>query len=225
MRSEAARILAAALALLLLGACQRAVIKDSAAVQFPHSAQEMQFLEALEKQVVATNDDALHGLIIFADGTDLSTTFEGRTEIARRRGWVDANWSPPPDESAKVGWMAVAGCKIVGIKGGVTMRLFGPTPRYATKELVFMQILPLRTENQSLSGQEFIDYLNRLGRVRRFGQPMVLNEEFGENQAGAKTIPAGAPNQLLDQSAVEFGLPTTPAKPLPPPDPEPSGSP
>ncbi|MFM8697537.1 MAG: hypothetical protein ACKOF7_02525, partial [Phycisphaerales bacterium] len=76
---------------------------------------------------------------------------------ARRRQWIDSGWNRPADESAQVGWMAVAGCRIIGETGGATMRNFGPKPRYATKELVFMDVLPLRTENQSLSGKEFVD--------------------------------------------------------------------
>ncbi|MCZ6543072.1 MAG: hypothetical protein O6768_05350, partial [Planctomycetota bacterium] len=46
--------------------------------------------------------------------------------------------------------------------GGLTMRLFGPSPRYCTRELIFMDILPQRTEHQSLSGLEFIDLVGRI---------------------------------------------------------------
>jgi hypothetical protein len=86
--------------------------------------------------------------------------------------------------------------------------------------MVFMDILPLRTENQSLSGKEFVDYLNRLGRVQRQGKALALMEEQ-EDQSGAGVIPAGSPNQLIDQSSVEFGLPsgafTAPGAPQPQP--------
>jgi hypothetical protein len=198
-----AAIAAAALA---LAACERSRVEDSAVERFPRGTQELDFIDALNNQVVVTNDDALHGLISFADGTDLSTTYEGRVEVAQRKGWLPAGWSRPGDESAQVGWMAVAGCRILGVKGGVTMRLTGPTPRYATKELVFMDVIPLRTENQSLSGKEFVDYLNRLERFQRGGRALALAREQ-ETQSGEGVIPAGAPNQLLDQSSVEFGLP------------------
>jgi hypothetical protein len=198
-----AAIAAAALA---LAACERSRVEDSAVERFPRGTQELDFIDALNGQVVVTNDDALHGLISFADGTDLSTTYEGRVEVAKRKGWLPSGWSRPGDESAQVGWMAVAGCRILGVKGGVTMRLTGPTPRYATKELVFMDVIPLRTENQSLSGKEFVDYLNRLERFQRGGRALALAREQ-ETQSGEGVIPAGAPNQLLDQSSVEFGLP------------------
>lgn len=226
MASERRRPLAAALAALalVLAACERSRVEDSAIDRFPASKDELEFLDALGKQMVVTNDDALHGLISFADGTDLSTSYEGRVEVAKKKQWIPESWNRPADESAQVGWMSVAGCRILNVKGGLTMRLTGPTPRYATKELVFMDVLPLRTENQSLSGREFVDYLNRLNRFQRDGKALALAERQ-EPQAGAGVIPAGAPNQLLDQSSVEFGLPNNafglPSAPPPAPVEEP----
>lgn len=222
MASEARRALAPALVALALAlaACERSRVEDSAVDRFPASKDELEFLDALDKQMVVTNDDALHGLIAFADGTDLSAGYEGRVEVAKKKRWIPDSWSRPADESAQVGWMAVAGCRILNVKGGLTMRLTGPTPRYATKELVFMDVLPLRTENQSLSGREFVDYLNRLNRFQRDGKALALAERQ-ETQSGAGVIPAGAPNQLLDQSSVEFGLPNNAfgLPPAPPPTP------
>ena len=141
-------------------------------------------------------------------------------QVAKAKQWLDAGWDRPANESAQVGWMAVAGCRTTGVQGGLTMRVFGPTPRYATKELVFMGILPLRTENQSLTGQEFVDFVNRLGRAQKFGRPTALKGEGA--QAGVGVIPAGAPNQLIDQSAVEFGLPTGAVRLAPSQPPEPA---
>ncbi|MFM1935429.1 MAG: hypothetical protein RI990_388 [Planctomycetota bacterium] len=210
----------AVVALVAAIGCERARVEDSAVDKFPRSAEEMDFLDALNQQTVVTNDDALHALIAFADGADLSSTYAGRVEVAKRKQWIDASWDRPGDESAQVGWMAVAGVRILDVKGGLSLRLLGPTPRYATKELVFMDILPLRTENQSLSGREFVDYVNRLGRVQRSGRAIALREQQ-EGQAGVGVIPAGSPNQLIDQSSVEFGLPstafTTPNAPAPQP--------
>jgi hypothetical protein len=223
MRSDdfITRCISSLLLLVCCAACERARIKDSAVDQYPRAAQELDFLDALEKQMVVTNDDALHGLIVFADGADLSSTYEGRVAIARQKEWVSSNWNPPADESAQIGWMSVAACRIVGIRGGLSMRVMGPIPRYATKELVFMDVLPLRTENQSLSGREFVDFVNRLARVQKSGKALALAEEPTRGSSGEGVIPAGAPNQLLDQSSVEFGLPNSafsnPAAPAPEP--------
>jgi hypothetical protein len=203
--------------------CTRTQVAEPAVARFPRSEDELQFLDALDKQVVVTNDDAMHAFIIFTDGKDLSTDYAGRVQVAKAKEWVGRDWSKPANESAEIGWMAVAGCRAIGVKGGMTMRVLGPTPRYCTKELVFMGILPLRTENQSLTGQEFVDFLNRLGRAQKFGKPTALQGEGA--QAGVGVIPAGAPNQLVDQSAVEFGLPTGAVRLSSPPPPEPATAP
>jgi hypothetical protein len=218
----AAVVATAALAVLATG-CTRTQVAEPAVARFPRSEDELQFLDALDKQVVVTNDDAMHAFIIFTDGKDLSTDYAGRVQVAKAKEWVGRDWSKPANESAEIGWMAVAGCRAIGVKGGMTMRVLGPTPRYCTKELVFMGILPLRTENQSLTGQEFVDFLNRLGRAQKFGKPTALQGEGA--QAGVGVIPAGAPNQLVDQSAVEFGLPTGAVRLSSPPPPEPATAP
>lgn len=223
MRSDAAYRVAlasapaVALAASLAAGCARTQVAEPAIAKFPRSEDELQFLDALHSQVVVTNDDAMHAFIIFTDGKDLSTDYAGRVQVAKTKEWVGRDWNRPANESAEVGWMAVAGCRAIGVKGGATMRLFGPTPRYCTKELVFMGILPLRTENQSLSGQEFVDFLNRLGRAQKFGKPTALQGEG--TQSGVGVIPAGAPNQLIDQSSVEFGLPSGAVRMAPPPPP------
>jgi hypothetical protein len=204
-------------------ACQRAVVENPAVDRFPTAAEELDYLDALNSQVVVTNNDALHGLITFADGTDLATDYEGRVRVAREKGWVGSNWSPPASESASVGWMAVAGVKILGIKGGLTMRIFGPTPRYATRELVFNGVLPLRTDNQSLSGAEFIDFLNRLGRIQRYGKPVALAPSGDQDGEGAD--PAGAPDQLLNEAAVQMALPVVTPQSMRGTDPEPASEP
>ena len=51
---------------------------------------------------------------------------------------------------------------IMDIKGGLTMCLLGPSPRYCTRELVYLEIIPNRTENQSLSGLEFIELVSNI---------------------------------------------------------------
>ena len=58
--------------------------------------------------------------------------------------------------------IAMAACDILQIEGGLTMRMFGPSPRYCTRELIYLELIPQRTDYQSLSGLEFIDLLGRI---------------------------------------------------------------
>lgn len=163
MRSELRTGLALVVA--TLAACKPYVMNNSAVEQFPKADQEIDFLAAVEKMPAVTNNDALHAFLMLQDGEDRSADFESRRAEGVRRRWINAGALSNPNEAAKVGWMAAAGCRVMEVKGGLTMHLVGPIPRYATRELVYMEVLPLRTENQVLTGSEFIDYLNRLGRL------------------------------------------------------------
>ncbi|MFO0782299.1 MAG: hypothetical protein U0636_01260 [Phycisphaerales bacterium] len=108
--------------------CQRATVEHPAIQQYPAATQELDYLDALNGQVVVTNDDAMHGLILFADGSDLSTDYAGRVKVAKEKGWISSGWDRPANESATVGWMAVAGCKITGIEGGCPCASSDPPP-------------------------------------------------------------------------------------------------
>ena len=161
MSFERAR-LPACLLLLVLGGCARTVLDASVVDTYPDAEMELDFIEHVSEQRIISTNDALHGLFLLTDGNDAAGNYEERLVESKRRGWLPKNADPLANESMEVGFAAMAGCTILGEKGGPTMRVWGPSPRYCTRELVFLGILPERTEYQSLSGLEFIDFLGRL---------------------------------------------------------------
>lgn len=204
MRSDPrlASLLIAVLALVVAGGCQRQVLPSSAVNEFPSADDELDFLDAVYRMTAVTNDDALHGLFLLADGDDPHPDYEARVAAAKARKWMPSGFDRPANESAQIGWMAMAGCEICGVKGGLTMLVIGPTPRYCTRELVYLRVLPLRTENQSLTGPEFTDYLNRLQRLRA-----------GRREPGPPTPqslgPSGEQSATpMDEADVMEGLPS-----------------
>jgi hypothetical protein len=184
MRSEALRVLALAVVCMLAG-CRPYMMSSSAVDHFPQADQQVEFLRAVEKMPAVTNNDAFHALLMMQDGNDPNADYDARRAEGLRRGWIRSWDARSPNEAAKVGWMASAGCQVMDVKGGLTMNLFGPftgpLPRYATRELVYMEVLPMRTENQILSGSEFVDYLNRLERLA------------GKNRRAKDEMPLGMP--------------------------------
>ncbi len=150
------------LVVVVLGGCARTVLDSSVVDEYPGAEMELDFIEHVSEQRIISTNDALHGLYLLTDGDDTAANYQERLAEAKRRGWLPENADPPANESMEVGFAAMAGCAILGEKGGLTMRVFGPSPRYCTRELVFLGILPERTEHQSLSGLEFIDFLGRL---------------------------------------------------------------
>lgn len=149
-------------ALALPGCKGRQVAESSAVDQFPGVDQDIEFMEKVESMNAVTNNDMLHALLLVSNGVDPARDYEERVILARQKGWVPKDWDKPANESASWGDIAVAGCRLGGIEGGLTMRVFGPSGRYCLRELESRGIMPTRTDYQSLSGPEFRDFLNRL---------------------------------------------------------------
>ncbi len=161
--------------------CDRQMAQTSVTDRFPRAEQELDHAESLESTSVVTNNDMLHGFIVFVSGEDPWTTYAQRVLDARSRGWVPKDWREPANESATVGRMASIASHIVEIRGGLSFMLLGPTPRYALRELTYQDILPPRTENQSLSGLEFTDFLNRLSRMSRLKEGTAAAAAFRDS--------------------------------------------
>lgn len=196
-------VMIVSLTLLLTGGCamDRTVAPDSVAETYGSPDDELDFLDGLERRRVVTNHDALFGLLMAADQAGVPEVYEEQLAAARERGWVSSDRDLPANESARVGMIAVAVCDILEIKGGVTMRLFGPSPRYATRELVFRRILPRRTENQSMTGLEFIDLLSRVQERQDFRRAEQAREARRDNESRTDARPrideaAGATEEL-----------------------------
>jgi len=106
-----------------------------------------------------SNHDALHALLLSFGGKDRPKDFAGRLKAARKRGWIREGENLPPNETARVGWIARAICMEAGVEGGVTMRVVGPTERYAVRELNYMGWLPGMSGQQSISGGQLLAVL------------------------------------------------------------------
>ncbi|MCH2148712.1 MAG: hypothetical protein MK095_04700 [Phycisphaerales bacterium] len=142
---------------------QRTTVDQTILQAHPGEIDDFDFWDALAEQAVVSNDDALHSLILMSDGRDPSSDFSGRMAIAAEKGWLAGTSLPlEANESASVGVLSVAGCNILTLKGGLTMRVFGPSPRYCTRELASLGILPDLTPNEALTGLEFIAFMNNI---------------------------------------------------------------
>jgi len=157
-------VLLLATCLLAIGpGCQRSTVEQSMLQRHPSELDDFAFWDDLASEPIISNDDALHALILMEDGRDPSTDFEGRTAIASEKGWLEGTPTPlNPNESVSVGLLSVAGCRMLGIQGGLTMMIFGDSPRYCTRELNALGILPGLTPNEALTGLEFITFIDAL---------------------------------------------------------------
>src|SRR5262245_44616622 len=163
MRSRSiaiARLLVAA-SLLVVASCASSRVAEPLIERPPAAASELDWWQALESTPLLSNHDALHGLLLLADGKDERTSFAGRMEEAHARGWIDADDALVANEPATIGWVSVAICELLDLEGGATMGVLGRSERYCTRELVFAEILPKRSPWQALRGIEFLDLAGR----------------------------------------------------------------
>jgi hypothetical protein len=197
MRSECI-LIAATLAVAFAGGCgfdARTTLESPASVQFPSEADSLDFWDSLETQPVTTNDDALHGLLLLVRQDPPAETWEARVGAAKERGWLSEETTLKANESAQMGFIAVCLCDILDVQGGLSMRLFGQIPRYSTRELVHMGLIPGITEHEALSGAEFIALLGAAEQRQSIDHAWAVRE--------ASAAVAGSPSEL--------GEPETPA--------------
>lgn len=124
--------------------------------------QQLEFWHRLADQPVTSNDDAFHGLLMFLDGDDPAVDYSGRVGEMRRRRMLPCGFNQSAERAVDRGTLAVAILRALEIKGGLILQLFGPTPRYAVRELVFMGLYPPSSPNQTFSGAEFLGIIGKL---------------------------------------------------------------
>ena len=212
LRCSALVILAAALS--GCGLTHRTYIYDSASTQFPATDDSLDFWDALESQAVTTNEDALHGLILLTNTDQELGTWDEQVQYAYDRGWIaEGTDPPPPQESAQMGFIAVCVCDVLNVRGGLSMQLLGPTPRYCTRELVHMGLLPGITEHEALTGAEFTALLASVEQRQRVVEAKAARAAQSATPSGASGASAPkAPDasQQADPSATDQVEPSEP---------------
>ena len=187
---------------MLLAGCQAARVDRPLTAELGASDEETQleFWHTLAEQPVTSNDDAFHGLLLFLDGTDPATDYAGRVAALKERHYLPEGFDQPAEQAVNRGTLAVALARALEIRGGIIMSLTGKTPRYATKELVFLGIFPPSSPNQTFSGTEYLGIIGKAEdyqRVARAGTARPLDALSPENdvQAGQDTP---TPDELVE---------------------------
>ena len=89
-----------------------------------------EFWYQLARRPAVSNDEAFHALLLyFAGPASAPADYAGRVAALQSRGMLPAGFDRPADEMVERGTVAVAVAEGAAVKGGVTARLLGPTPR------------------------------------------------------------------------------------------------
>ncbi|UCC94869.1 MAG: hypothetical protein JSW40_08665 [Candidatus Omnitrophota bacterium] len=119
--------------------------------------QEDYFQKLLSKDTASFSDTCIV-LAILMRIEDKYSDFDSQVVFFKERGIVSNRIASGrgPDDPLKKGVAAYMFCKSLGIKGGLWMRLFGVSQRYALRELIFENIILEGNVDDTVSGKELI---------------------------------------------------------------------
>jgi len=115
------------------------------------------FRELLSKRVVFLSD-ATKALVILLGVEAQEKDFASQTAFLKEKNIVPKNFAVETGQHKPLrkGLAAYMFCQALQIKGGIWLRLFGASQRYALKELVFEEIMLPGNLNDIISGNELV---------------------------------------------------------------------
>src|SRR4051812_28927956 len=129
---------------------------------------QLDYWHEVATKTLIGNDEAFHGLLLYLDEKDYAGNYDQRVASLKSRGFVSRNFKEPAERSLDRGPLAVAMAKSLNIKGGLTMRLTGLSPRYASRELAYRGVYPDNSStNQILTGAEFVGVIGKAEDFRQ----------------------------------------------------------
>ena len=173
---QLARFVACAFAsITLLGCASITRVPDSVLPRTTGNDEQHQldYWHEIATKSLISNDEAFHGLLLYIDGKDDSTTYDQRVASLKSRGFLPKSFNHGATDALERGDVAVALAKHLGVRGGLTMRLTGITPRYATRELEYRGVYPPSSPQQIFTGGEFVGVIGKAEDFHR-GDPTNL---------------------------------------------------
>ena len=124
---------------------------------------ELLFLNELYSKKTARFSDALKVATILLRIYDPQRDFAFDLATLREKRIISRSISETAAAEALLdkGTAAYMFCQVLGIKGGVWMRLFGNSPRYCLRELVFEGIMQASGIREVVSGAELVDMFSK----------------------------------------------------------------
>jgi hypothetical protein len=161
--------IASGIVLLVVAGCHNAKVAEPLTGKLGGSDPDaqMEFWHTLAERNLTSNDEAFHGLLLYLGDTDPAGDYPGRVRELKSRGLLDAGFNQPADQAVQRGILATALVRALKIKGGVFQRLTHDNPRYAVRELMYLDLYPPSSPQQTFSGSEFLGIIGRIEDYQR----------------------------------------------------------
>ncbi|MFQ5957150.1 MAG: hypothetical protein ACE5KK_05205, partial [Candidatus Brocadiales bacterium] len=106
------------------------------------AAVDTSFLRELPYKGIATYEDGCMAMAVLMKIEPSDNSFESVTKALQEKKVVSGKWKVEADRPLTWGRISYMMCKVLGIKGGLSMRLFGVSDRYAYRECVSKDLMP-----------------------------------------------------------------------------------
>lgn len=165
--------------------CRTAQVAEPLTQSIAGSDEDTQiaFWHTLAERKLTSNDEAMHGMLLFLDQEDPAEDYQGRMDSLKSRGLLPEDFDRSANESISRGTLAVMLVNALEIEGGLMLRLLPRSPRYATRELQYVGLYPRSSPNQTFSGPEFLGIIGRAEDYQRI-HPVRRPAKLMPDEAG-----------------------------------------
>jgi len=122
------------------------------------SSPEVDYFQPLLSKKYVLRGDALRPLLMLMGEEAFKQDQDAQISLLKQKGIIPVKIAAAflPDQPLDKGLAAYMFCRALDINGGLILRLFGLSERYALQELVFAGIMTQGSVDDILSGSEFV---------------------------------------------------------------------
>jgi len=136
-----------------------------------------EYLDRMSSRETVTENDALSGMLMLLDGQDQAKTFTQRVDSLKKRDILASSWSHDAGRATTRGRLAYMISQAAKIKGGVILRVLGPSQRYCLREMQYIEMMGKGAPQGEITGMELVAVITRADVYIRTGKvPNIAGE-------------------------------------------------
>jgi len=150
----------------------RQAVIPQAAAPVPQPLKELYLFTLVQKRI-AFRYDAAKAIVILMGVDEEYLDLTSQVAYLQAHGFIPKRYRHAfdPMEPLRKGVVASMVRQALGIRGGLALHLFGPTERYALKELAFLGIMAPGHVDDVVSGEELVQIMDQVVRAKLKRQP------------------------------------------------------
>jgi len=122
----------------------------------------------IDKDTISFHE-GLKGVIILASGKQPDMSYKACITYTSQKGIIPSPWAVKFTDKSPLtrGMLAHMLVRVLGIRGGITMRIMDTSPRYALRECQDLKIIQKGSQDSPVSGREFLSILRNAEEYAR----------------------------------------------------------